>query len=87
MLDRVPRLARQRAGTGGLYISRLSRCLTVKEMLILQGLPVSYLEWARACRVTDRQLALMFGNAIPTIMLQVRLCRIITKLGKQHIGT
>ena len=81
MLDKVPCLTRSRAGSGGFYISCLSRCLTVEEMLNLQGLPVSYLERARACRVTDRQLALMVGNAIPTIMLQVLLCRIITKLG------
>ena len=82
MLDKVPCLTRTRAGSGGYYISCLSRCLTVEEMLNLQGLPVSYLERARECRVTDRQLALMVGNAIPTIMLQVLLCRIITKLGR-----
>ena len=81
MLNKVPCLTRARAGSGGYYISCLSRCLTVEEMLNLQGLPVSYLERARACRVTDRQLAQMVGNAIPTTVLQVLLCRIITKLG------
>ncbi len=81
MFDKVPCLTRNRAGSGGFYISCLSRCLTVEEMLNLQGLPISYLERARACGVTDRQLALMVGNAIPTIVLQALLCRIITKLG------
>ena len=81
MLDKVPCLTRNRAGSGGFYISCLSRCLTVEEMLNLQGLPVSYLERARVCGVTDRQLAQMVGNAIPTIVLKVLLCRIITKLG------
>ena len=60
---------------------RLSRRLTVEEMLNLQGLPVSYLERARACGVADRQLAQMVGNAIPTSVLKVLMRMIITKLG------
>ncbi len=81
MLDRVPCLTRSRTGCGGFYISCLRRCLTVEEMLNLQGLPVSYVERAHALGITDRQLAQMVGNAIPTNVLQVLLCRIITKLG------
>ena len=52
----------------------------------MQGLPISYLERARACRVTDRQLALMVGNAIPTIVLKVLVCRSITKIGRRERG-
>ncbi len=81
MLDRVPCLTRSRAGSGGYYISCLRRCLTVEEMLNLQGLPVAYVERARPLGITDRQLAQMVGNAIPTTVLQVLLCRIITTLG------
>ena len=55
----------KRAQDGGYYITCVRRCLTVEEMLLLQGLPVSYYaERARALEITDRAFAQMVGKTM-----------------------
>ena len=64
-------------------ITSVQRLLTVEEMLNLQGLPLSYRKLARREGVSDRQLGMMVGNAIPTNILRAILPRMLTKIGKQ----
>ena len=85
MCDRVPCLTRTRAACGGYFLTRedLRRFHCVEEMLNLQGLPVTFR--AQACRagITDRQLAQMVGNAIPTNILMILLARMLTVVDLQ----
>ena len=83
MTDRVPCITRTRGAAGGYYITSVQRLLTVEEMLNLQGLPLSYRKVARREGVSDRQLGMMVGNAIPTNILRAILPRMLTKIGKQ----
>ena len=85
MLDKIPCLTRTRAGCGGFFLTPrdFRRFLCVEEMLNLQGLPVTFRGLARDQRITDRQLAMMVGNAIPTNVLMLLLARMLTMVGLQ----
>ena len=85
MLDKIPCLTRTRAGCGGFFLTHrdFRRFLCVEEMLNLQGVPVTFRRLARGQRITDRQLAMMVGNAIPTNVLMLLLARMLTMVGLQ----
>ena len=85
MHDRIPCLTRTRAGCGGYFLTHKDFCrfLSVEEMLNLQGLPATFRDVARDQRITDRQLAMMVGNAIPTNVLMLLLARMLTMVGLQ----
>ena len=82
MTNRVPCLTRNRAGSGGSFITSVNRLLTVEEMLSLQGLPTSHRAVARRAGISDRCVGQMVGNAIATNTIKPILARILTWIGK-----
>lgn len=65
--DYSPCLTRTRCGTGGFWLSWKQRKMLLEEMTALQGVSLSQLPRGV---VTDRQLALLAGNAVPVPLLR-----------------
>ena len=84
MANRVPCITRKRGGEGGSFITSVHRLLTIEEMLRLQGLPTSHRAAAHRVGISDRTLAQMVGNAIPTNVIKPVLARILTWIGKHE---
>ena len=85
MIDKIPCLTRTRASWCGFFLTHrdFRRFLCVEEMLNLHGLPVTFRGLARDQRITDRQLAMMVGNAIPTNAIMLLLARVLTMVWLQ----
>ena len=83
--NRVPCLTRARAGGGGYFLTRrdLRRFLCVEEVLNLQGLPVTFRASGLKAGLSDRQIGLMAGNAIPTNVLTLLFSRMLHLTGMQ----
>lgn len=68
MKEQCPTLTRNRAGSGGFYLSAWKRMLTTNEISKLQGFPLSTVR----APATDRQFKMMLGNAM-TVPVLARL--------------
>ena len=77
MRGQSPCLTRGRAGAGGHWVSSLSRLLTVKETLVLQGMAAD----VRRAGISDRQLGLMIGNAMSVNVLERLRVRLLPGVG------
>jgi len=77
----APRLTRTRAGSGGYWIAGVSRLLTTREMLRLQGLPDQFVEHASTASVTDRQFRGTIGNAMSVNVLVTSKSRLLPAVG------
>jgi DNA (cytosine-5)-methyltransferase 1 len=77
-----PCLTRARAATGH-YLPARGRRLTIKERLLLQGLP---LHIHKRCRghVSNRQLGAMIGNSLSLNVIKALLSRMLPACGLVH---
>ena len=72
MIEKSPTLTRNRAGSGGYYLSAWSRMMTVTDICRLQGFPTSM----KRGQATDRQFLEMLGNAM-TVTVLARIQRMV----------
>ena len=77
-LDYSPCITRSRAGSGGHWLSWKQRKMSLREICLLQGVD---LDKINNTGVTDRQLAMVAGNAVPTPMLGRVLKEVLSAAG------
>ena len=65
MLELSPTLTRARAGQHGCYLSAWKRMMTLRDLMKLQGFPLT----VSRGRATERQLGQMLGNAMTVPVL------------------
>ena len=83
MFNCSPCLTRSRAGAGGHWVTCRGRRFTISEMQRLMGIGLQAPDGSRVQieqpqEVSDRQWAMLLGNAIPVPILQRLLARLMT---------
>jgi site-specific DNA-cytosine methylase len=76
----TPCLTAARCKSKGYYVTRLSRCLTIADMLLLQGMRSDRIDW-RSLNVPEGSFGHMIGNSMSVNVLERLLPRVLVAAG------